>query len=316
MRSGRLCGSLGRNVIAEDRDAKMDPFAYHRPESLADACERLGREGARILAGGTDLIPQLREARRRATHIVDVKLLPGCAAIAAGDDGGLVIGAAVPASVVARHPEILARYPALAAAAGMIGSLQVQNRATLGGNICNAAPSADAVPPLLVFDAQVTVSGRSGERRMPLEDVFAGPGRTNLEPGEVLTTIHLPPQAARSASHYLRFTPRREMDIAVVGVAARVACGADGLVSEARIALASVAPTPIRARGAEAALIGRGLDEGAIAEAARAAMAEARPISDTRASAEYRRALVEVLARRALAHCRDRLDEAFAGRAE
>jgi CO/xanthine dehydrogenase FAD-binding subunit len=246
----------------------MDVFAYHRPLSLEEARAALARDGARILAGGTDLIPQMREGRRSAAHLVDLKHLDECASITARKDGGLAIGAALSASRVAWDANVSARYPALAAAARMIGSDQVQNRASLGGNICNAAPSADAVPPLIAYGARVEIAGAAGLREEALEAIFLGPGRTSLAAGEFVTCILLPPPPPQSAAHYLRFTPRREMDIAVAGVAARVVCDASGRVSEARIALASVAPTPIRAPGGEAALIGKPLDDETIAAAA------------------------------------------------
>jgi carbon-monoxide dehydrogenase medium subunit len=285
----------------------MNVFDYHRPLTLREACEKLALPDARILAGGTDLIPQLREARRHAAHVVDLKRLPECLEITLQDDASLRIGAAACASLVASHPDLLARYPAVASSAHLIGSHQIQNRATLGGNICNAAPSADAVPPLIVCDAEVEIAGPAGLRLALLETIFAAPGRTTLAADELLTAIVLPPMPERTASHYLRFTPRREMDIAAAGVAARVTCDAFGVITEARIALASVAPTPIRARSGEAALVGRRLDDATIEAASTAAMGDARPISDTRASAEYRRELVAVLTRRVLVHCRDAL---------
>jgi CO/xanthine dehydrogenase FAD-binding subunit len=283
-------------------------FDYHRPSTLTEACATLAGGGARLLAGGTDLIPQLREGRREAARIVDLKRLPECVAIDLRADGGLTIGAAVPASVVGRHPLVRERYPALAAAAHMIGSHQVQNRASLGGNICNAAPSADAVPPLIVLGAEVEIVSGEGRRTVPLETIFAGPGRTTLAAGELLVTIRLPAPQADTASHYIRFTPRREMDIAAAGVAARIVCDDVGVIVDARIALASVAPTPIRAIAAEQTLSGQRLDDAEIEAAALAAMGEARPISDTRASAEYRRELVRVLTRRVLVHCREALE--------
>lgn len=286
----------------------MNAFDYHRPSNLIEACKAMALPDARILAGGTDLIPQLREARRHAAHVVDLKHLPECTGIALQDDGSLRIGAAECASKVARHPDVLAHYPAVASSAHLIGSYQVQNRATLGGNIGNAAPSADAIPPLIVFDALVEIAGPAGLRTALLETIFTAPGRTTLAAGELLTAIILPQPKAQTASHYLRFTPRREMDIAAAGVAARVSCDASGVVVDARIALASVAPTPIRATSGEAALIGRRLDDSTIEAAGVAAMSDARPISDTRASAEYRRELVAVLTRRVLAQCRDALE--------
>jgi CO/xanthine dehydrogenase FAD-binding subunit len=286
----------------------VDIFDYHRPSTLREACDLLAGGGARLFAGGTDLIPQLREGRREAACIVDLKRLDECTSIEVWADGGVTIGAAVPASIVGRHPVVRERYPALAVSARMIGSHQVQNRASLGGNICNAAPSADAVPPLIVLGAEVEIVSGEGRRVVPLETIFAGPGRTTLAAGELLATIRLPAPQANTASHYIRFTPRREMDIAAAGVAARVICDDAGVIIDARMALASVAPTPIRAIAGEQVLFGQRLDEASIEAAAQAAMGEARPISDTRASAEYRRELVRVLTRRVLAHCRDALE--------
>jgi carbon-monoxide dehydrogenase medium subunit len=283
-------------------------FDYHRPSTLSEACEALAAGGARLLAGGTDLIPQMREGRREAARVVDLKRLAECTSIEVRADGGLTIGAAVASSIVARHPVIAEHYPALAVAALMIGSHQVQNRASLGGNICNAAPSADAVPPLIVLGAQVEIVSGEGRRVVPLETIFAGPGRTTLAAGELLATIILPAPQANTASHYIRFTPRREMDIAAAGVAARIIRDDAGVIINARIALASVAPTPIRAMAGEQVLSGQRLDDATIEAAAQAAMGEARPISDTRASAEYRRELVRVLTRRVLTHCRDALE--------
>jgi len=288
----------------------MDVFDYHRPTTLSELIGVLASEGARILAGGTDLIPQMREGRRKVAAVVDLKNVGECVRIEGLPNGGVAIGAAVSSTAVARHEHMQRDYPGIAASALLIGSYQVQNRASLGGNICNAAPSADAVPPLIAHGARAEIAGPDGLREIPLEDIFAGPGRTHLAPGEVLTRILLPPAPARSASHYLRFTPRREMDIAVAGVGGHVALDEAGIITTARIALASVAPTPIRAPSAESALIGARLDDATIAAAGEGARSDASPISDTRGSAEYRRELVAVLTRRVLAHCRDLIDRA------
>ncbi|MCC5978851.1 MAG: xanthine dehydrogenase family protein subunit M [Salinarimonas sp.] len=288
----------------------MDAFDYHRPATIAELTGMLAGADIRPLAGGTDLIPQMREGRRKVAAIVDIKHIDACTSITPLPDGGLAIGAAVPATAVARDERMQRDYPGVAASALLIGSYQVQNRASLGGNICNAAPSADAVPPLIAHGARAEIAGKDGLREIPLEEIFAGPGRTHLAPGEVLTRILLPPVPARCASHYLRFTPRREMDIAIAGVGGFVALDEAGTITTARIALASVAPKPIRAPSAEAALIGARLDDAAIAAAGAAAASDATPISDTRGSAEYRRELVAVLTRRVLAHCRDLIEQA------
>jgi carbon-monoxide dehydrogenase medium subunit len=285
----------------------LQDFAYVCPETVAHALAALRDGDARPLAGGTDLIPQLRECRRRADRLVDLKRIPELTAIGALPDGGVSIGAAATASEVARQPGMAERYPAIALSARLIGGVQVQNRASLGGNICNAAPSADAVPALICHGARVSIAGPGGPREMDLELLFAAPGRTVLAAGEVLVSILLPPPPPRSAAAYLRFTPRREMDIAVAGAGALIALDGAGRIATARIALASVAPTPVRAPSAERALLGERPTEALLAEAGRRAAAEARPISDTRGSADYRRELVAVLTRRALGECCRRL---------
>jgi carbon-monoxide dehydrogenase medium subunit len=285
----------------------LQEFVYERPGSVADALAALRVVDARALAGGTDLVPQLREGRRRAARIVDLKHIPELTAIIVLSDGAVSIGAAATATAVARHPVMAASYPAVAESAQLIGGVQVQNRASLGGNICNAAPSADGVPALICHAAQAVIAGADGTREMPVEAIFAGPGRTTLAPGELLLAIRLPPPAPRAAAAYLRFTPRREMDIAIAGAAAWIRIGQDGLIAEARVALASVAPTPIRAPGAERALLGARPSDALFEQAGQFAAQDARPISDTRGSADYRTTLVAVLTARALAACSRRL---------
>jgi carbon-monoxide dehydrogenase medium subunit len=255
---------------------------------------------ARALVGGTDLVPQIREGRRRASRIVDLKHIDELTAITVRADGGVTIGAAATATVVSRHVAIAGTYPSIASSARLIGGLQVQNRASLGGNICNAAPSADAVPALLALAARAVIAGPNGRREIALSELLSGPGRTTLEPGELLVAIALPAPTPRSAAAYLRFTPRREMDIAIAGAAAWIALDGEGAIAAVRIVLASVAPTAIRAPTAEAILIGERPTPALMAEAGRLAAADARPISDTRGSADYRRTLVSVLTTRTL----------------
>jgi CO/xanthine dehydrogenase FAD-binding subunit len=285
----------------------LQDFVYERPETIAEAIAAMRLDDARALAGGTDLVPQLREGRRRAAHIVDLKQIPEMTAITVLRDGSVSIGAAVTATAVARHAAIAAGYPAVADSAQLIGGVQVQNRASLGGNICNGAPSADGVPALICHDAQAVVAGPERTREMALEMIFAGPGRTTLAAGELLVAIRLPAVAPRAAAAYRRFTPRREMDIAIAGAGAWVRLGEDGTISEARLALASVAPTPIRAPTAERKLVGERPSDALFEEAGRLAAQDARPISDTRGSADYRRTLVGVLMVRTLADCVRRL---------
>ena len=281
----------------------MIPFKYECPDSVEGAISLLRQGNARVLAGGTDLIPQMREGRRSAELVIDLKRIPELTTISELTDGGLAIGAAVSATKIASHPRIASAYPSVAASVRLIGSLQVQTRASLGGNICNAAPSADGVPAVICHKARARIAGPEGRREIALEEIFAGPGRTTLGPGEILTAIVLPAPEPCSAAHYLRFTPRREMDIAVAGAGTWIKLDENGAIAEARITLASVGPTPLRAPSAEARLIGEKPIQSLIEEAGRLAAGDARPISDTRGSAEYRRTLVSVLTARALAAC-------------
>ena len=285
----------------------MQGFVYERPETIGQAVVAICADDAHALAGGTDLVPQLREGRRRAAAIVDLKHIPEMTAITVLPDGSVSIGAAASATAVARHAAIAAGYPAVAESAQLIGGVQVQNRASLGGNICNAAPSADGVPALICHDALAMIAGPEGTREMPVEAIFAGPGRTTLAVGELMVAIRLPPVTPCAAAAYRRFTPRREMDIAVAGTGAWLRLGEGGIIVEARLALASVAPTPIRAPTAERKLVGERPNAALFEEAGRLAAQDARPISDTRGSAGYRRTLVAVLMARALADCGRRL---------
>lgn len=286
----------------------MNPYNYQKAATLADAVIARGKPGTYLLAGGTDLIAQMKSGHRAPVNVIDVKSIPELASVQTTTDGGLEIGAAVCATKLAQNEMIRQRHAGLHDSVQLIGSLQIQNRASIGGNVCNAAPSADAVPALIVDAAQARIAGPNGERTIALEDLFAGPGKTTLGEGELLVSIMLPPPNERSASAYLRFTPRREMDIAVVGAAARISVDGDNKITGARVSLASVAPTPIRAPSAETALIGASVSAATFAAAAVAAQSDATPISDTRASAEYRNELVAVLVRRALEQCAVRLN--------
>jgi len=281
----------------------LQEFVYERPRTVEEAVAAMRGDDARALAGGTDLIPQLREGRRRTERVVDLKYIAELTAISALPDGGIAIGAAATATVLSRHATIAANYAAISESACLIGGVQVQNRASLGGNICNAAPSADAVPALICHQARAVVAGPNGRRELAVEALFRGPGKTSLEPGEILVAILLPPAQPRSAAKYLRFTPRREMDIAIAGAGTWLRLDADGAIAEARIVLASVGPTPMRAPTAEQKLAGERPTRALLEEAGRLAAADARPISDTRGSADYRRSLVAVLTVRALGDC-------------
>ena len=280
----------------------MNEFEYSAPSDVEEAIGLLGRPHARALAGGTDLVVQMREKRRQVLHVVDLKRIAALTRLELEADGGVCIGAALNVTAMARETA-MAAYPAVVQSGQMIGSYQIQNRASIGGNVCNAAPSADAIPALICHDARARIAGPKGRREVPVESLFIGPGRTHLDTQEILMAIRLPPPPPHSAGCYLRFTPRREMDIAVAGVGAWLRLGARGEVMETRVALAAVAPTPLRAPQAERCLRGERLTVKLIEEAAHLAARDATPISDTRGSAEYRRELVRTLARRALQGC-------------
>jgi carbon-monoxide dehydrogenase medium subunit len=276
-------------------------FEYAAPRTLDEAVSLLARAGpaARPLAGGTDLLPQMRYCRIEPPLVVDVKGIPELRRLECAGDG-LHIGAAVPLSNIASHPDVVRLYPVIASSCGLVGSVQIRNRGTLGGNLCNAVPSADTVPGLMCLGARAVLAGPAGRREVAVEEVCTGPGETVLGPGELLVEVVVPPPPEGSAASYLRFTPRQEMDIAVAGVASLLAMDGGGLISQARLALAAVAPIPLRARRAEAVLEGQRPTEELIHRAAGEAAGECHPISDVRGSADYRRHLVAVLARRTL----------------
>ncbi|MEZ6071521.1 MAG: xanthine dehydrogenase family protein subunit M [Pirellulales bacterium] len=282
----------------------MNDFDYEAATTVDEAVSLLaaGGQRARVLAGGTDLLVQLRERRRDADLVVDVKRIPQLSEISYEAATGLRLGAAVPCYRVYGDAEVAAAYPGLVDSASLIGGWQIQGRASLGGNLCNASPAADGIPSLIAYDAVANIAGPQGERDVPVAEFCTGPGKTVLERGEFLVSITLPPQPAHSGAAYQRFIPRNEMDIAVVGVGAWVQLSDDAKsIKSARIALAAVAPTPVVATEASKWLAGRPTDETTLAEAGELAKKAARPISDLRGTAEYRNHLVGVLTRRVLA---------------
>jgi CO/xanthine dehydrogenase FAD-binding subunit len=285
-------------------------FDYASPRSVSEAVGLLASHpGARLLAGGTDLLVQLRAGRKETDYVVDLKRIPELNAIDYDPQRGLTLGAAVPCYRIYGDSAVSRNYAALAEVAALIGGTQIQGRASIGGNLCNAAPSADSIPLLIAMGARCRIAGTKGTREIAVEDFCIAPGRTVLEAGELLVSLHLPPPKPHSGARYLRFIPRNEMDIAVAGAGVEVVLE-NGTFRSARIALASVAPTPLFVREAGEGLAGKPVNEAGIAAAADAARSAAKPITDMRGTAEYRRHLCAVLTRRALETAVQRAREA------
>lgn len=287
----------------------MKPFDYVAARTIDEAVEALAssKGPARPLAGGTDLIVQLSEGRLSLDRVVDIGKIAELRKIEFDSAGKLILGAAASCADVYSHVSIQRDLPMLIDSASIIGSVQVQSRASIGGNLCNASPSADSIPTLICLGAEAVIAGPHGERRVPVEEFCTGPGKTVLEPAEVLVKLVIPLPGENEGGKYLRYIPRNEMDIAVVGAGAWVKWDAQsGRISAARIALGAVAPTPVRAPQAEAALVGKEPTRQVIEEACALAVESARPISDVRGSADYRRHLVSVLVRRALTAAMER----------
>jgi carbon-monoxide dehydrogenase medium subunit len=274
---------------------------YAAPRTLDAAVGLLAGNRARVLAGGTDIIVQLREHRRDLDLLVDVKYVPELNGLTYDPQSGLTLGAAVPCYEVYEHSEVARAYPGLIDAVSLVGGIQIQSRASVGGNLCNASPAADTVPPLIAYGAVCVIAGPGGRREVPVERFCTAPGRTVLGDGELLVALRLPAPRPHTGAAYLRFIPRNEMDIAVAG--AGVAVTLDDSKTRclaARVALAAVAPTPLLVPEAAAALADGPVTDAHVASAADAARAATRPISDMRGDADYRRHLVGVLVRRAL----------------
>ena len=289
------------------REMTMRRFELALPTSLDGCLKILAERGgqAKLVAGGTDLLPQMKNGVLRPALVVDLSGVSRVRQIQSNNGRGLCIGAAVTARELEVSAAVRGTYLAIAESAALIGSLQVRNLATVGGNLCNAAPSADMAPPLMALEVEAVIAGPGGERRVPIADFFTGVRTTVLAPDELLVELIVPPPGPHSGGQYQRHTPRRELDIAVVGVASQLTL-MDGRCAKARIALASVAPTPVRALAAERALEGQAVTPETIERAAALAVEAARPISDQRGSAEFRRHLVRVLTRRTLTTARER----------
>lgn len=272
---------------------------YTAPSTVEEAVRILaGAPGiAKVLSGGTDLLVQLRSGRTKPGLIVDIKKIPGISGIRERD-GAFVIGASTPGAVIGECEALRRAWPGVVEAANLIGSTQVQGRASLAGNLCNASPAADSVPALIAARATCVIAGPNGRREVPVETIATGPGRTSLGPGEFILAFHLPKPPPRSADAYLRFIPRTEMDIAVVGAAVSLTLDPGGVCTDARIVLGAVAPTAILVPEASAALVGRKLDEAALAGFGEAAQRACKPIDDKRGTIEYRTKVAGVLARR------------------
>jgi carbon-monoxide dehydrogenase medium subunit len=275
---------------------------YLKPTDFESAREAAAQASGtvRFLAGGTDVLVQLRADIVTPDLIIDLKGIPGVNDVTRESDGSWSIGAAVPGAVLTDHEELSSDWPGVIEAMGLVGSTQVQGRATLAGNLCNASPAADSVPAMIAAGAEVSVLGAQGMRRVRAEDVATGPGQTSLEKGEVITAVHLPARGPDAGDAYLRFIPRTEMDIAVVG------CGVNlrvdmGRITEARVALGAVAPTALLVPEAADALVGSSLDEGVLEAMAAAATAACNPIDDKRGTADFRRKVAGVMGRRVAA---------------
>ncbi|TAJ39820.1 MAG: xanthine dehydrogenase family protein subunit M [Reyranella sp.] len=275
---------------------------YLAPKTLDEAVRAFAATAGkgRILAGGTDLLIQMRAGILNPGVIVDIKKIPEMTAIEETKDGGFRIGAAVSGAVLREHPKLKKVWPGVVEATNLIGSTQIQGRASAGGNLCNGSPAGDSVPAMVAAGAVVTIQGPKGKRELPVEKVPKGPGRLNLEPGEIVVAFTLPARPKGSGDAYLRMIPRTEMDIAVVG------CGVSltldkGTVTAARVSLGAVAPTVLLVEDAAKALIGSKLDDAALAKAAAACSAACRPIDDKRGTIAYRTQVAGVLLKRTAA---------------
>ena len=280
----------------------MNRFEYLDAHTLPEAISCLGQDdGTRVVAGATDFLVRWRQGVWKPRAVLSIKRIPGLDRVDHNPAAGLSLGPLVTIRTLELHPLIQQHYPALSQAAATFAGAQIRNLATIGGNICNASPSGDTLPALIACGAECRLIGPEGERLVPLESFFLGPGRTALRPAEILIELHLPPPLPHTGALYIKHSPRSAMDISTVGVASVVTlAGQDGICREVQITLGAVAPTVIRAKSAEALLCGQRLEAGLIQQAARAATEDARPIDDIRGTARHRRAIVEALTGRTL----------------
>ena len=281
---------------------RPEPLELYQPISLQEASRLLKEHGpgGRFLAGGTDLVIAIKEKGLVPKYVVDLKKIPGLSAIREHADGSLTIGALTTMREVEISPVIIRKFPFLAQSAAEVGSIQIRNRATVGGNMANATPSADVAPGLIALNATAKIVGARGEKTVPLEEFFRGPGQTVMEPDEILTEITIPKTSPQLVGEYIKFSPRDMMDLAYVGVAVTYNLTDTNRCSDVRIVLGAVAPTPIRARNSEAILEGQILTAELAAKVGEETAKECKPISDVRSSADYRRAMVGVMTKRAI----------------
>jgi CO/xanthine dehydrogenase FAD-binding subunit len=280
-------------------------LTYNCPATVDEAVALLSAGSRRVLAGGTDLLVQLRAHRVQADGIIDIKHIPELKRITA-ENGGFRVGAAVSGAELGEHAALSKMWPGVVEAANLIGSTQIQGRASLGGNLCNASPAADSVPALIAAGTRCTIAGPKGRREAGVETICTSPGKTSLAAGEFIVDFVLPAQAARGGDAYLRFIPRTEMDIAVVGAGVCLALDAQGVVQQARVSLGAVAPRALLVEAAGRALVGTKLEPAAMTALAAAASAACQPINDKRGTIEFRTQVAGVLARRAAQIAYDR----------
>jgi carbon-monoxide dehydrogenase medium subunit len=280
----------------------MKPFQYFEPASVEEAISLSAKhkEEAKVIAGGTDLVVQMMRRMAKPQYIINMGAIPDLNYIDYDGEKGLKIGALTTIAALEKSPEIRQRHPVIAQAASTLGSIAIRNVATVGGNLCNAAPSADMAPPLLGLSATAKIVGPTGEKTVLLEDFFTGPGSTILGTGELLLEIQVPLSPPRTGGVYLKHATRKFMDLAIVGVAAVITLSSDEVCRDVKIVLGAVAPTPIRVQQAENAIKNKMINEEKIQECAMVAAEEASPISDVRASAEYRKEMVKVFTRNAV----------------
>jgi CO/xanthine dehydrogenase FAD-binding subunit len=286
--------------FGRDQGGSVDDMRYEAPTSIETAAALLAAAGgpARVLAGGTDLLVQLRAGMIDPELVVDIKKIPEMHEITA-EGGGFRIGAAVSGAELGEHPDVKHLWPGVVEAVELIGSTQIQGRATMAGNLCNASPAADSVPAMIAAGAIVRVVGPGGRRDVPVEEICTGPGETSLAKGELVASILLPARAPHSGDAYLRFIPRTEMDIAVVGVGVALTLDGGGSCTAARVGLGAVAERPLLVPEAAATLVGTKVDADALGKLAAATSAACRPIDDKRGTKQYRIEVAGVLARRA-----------------